>query len=284
MLLSAVMNDIWTRLCIAAVAIGKGLAHTHSFKFYIQHSKQSIRKQQCSHTNKKKGKFERKRINEENNAVSFYVMFPLLWRDWSLCYFNAQLPFSKSTWTNIQGQRCRSGRCSFLQQGSPEILILLIQCLLRWAIGNTSVSNFGTSSVPPKQGGRQHLSGTRGQPISSLLRIQPGQGTLLKELQKLSYPNSQAEVCFSFLNFAFEGKLEGDFQLLYCLNDPDRVFKHICSAEQWTGFFGEKELCRALRPIIRHLLSFLNSEKSCNVKKNWSQRSKEKGRQLTDCF
>lgn len=136
MLLFAVINDIWTRLCIAAVAIGKGLAHTHSFKFYIQHSKQSIRKQQCSHTNKKKGKFERKRINEENNAVSFYVMFPLLWRDWSLCYFNAQLPFSKSTWTNIQGQRCRSGRCSFLQQGSPEILILLIQCLLRWVIGN----------------------------------------------------------------------------------------------------------------------------------------------------
>lgn len=109
-------------------------------------------------------------------------------------------------------------------------------------------------------------------------------GYTIKQAKKLSYPNSQAEVCFNLLNFAFEGKLEADFQLLYCLDDPDRVFKHICSAELWTGFFGEQELFRALRPIMRHRLSFQNSEKSCNVKKNWSWRSKEKGRQLADCF
>lgn len=72
-----------------------------------------------------------------------------------------------------------------------------------------------------------------------------------------------------FLNCVFERKLEGnllpDIQLLYCLDDPDCVFKHICSAELWTGFFREKELRRVLMPIRRRLLLFLNSEKSCNV-------------------
>ena len=44
-------------------------------------------------------------------------------------------------------------------------------------------------------------------------------------------PNTHAEVCFNFLNLAFERKLEADIQLIYCLDGRDCVFKHICSAK-----------------------------------------------------
>lgn len=132
----------------------------------------------------------------------------------------------------------------------------------------------------PKQGGQPYLSGTHGWPISSPPRVQLEQH-LMSYRMSHTHPNID-EVCSNFLNIAFERKLKADIELLYCLDDPDCVFKHVCSAEIWTGFFEEKELCRALRVIRRCCLPFLNSEESCDVQKNWSERSKEKGRQLAD--
>lgn len=76
-----------------------------------------------------KGKIKEEIKKTMLSHFMFNLFFPFFGELGSSCYFNAQLPFSKSTWMNTEGQRCFSGRCGFLQRGGPEMLILLIQCL-----------------------------------------------------------------------------------------------------------------------------------------------------------
>lgn len=177
------------------------------------------------------------------------VYFSPLWRTRMLCAILVlRLSLSKSTWMNTEGQRYHSEGHSCLQRSSPEIFILLIQCLFRWMMGSASLSNFARPFYFILLWGRE-VNRVLVEPINGPYppgwkqnRMHNIMGYKISDM----YLNILPEVCLNFISFAFERKLEADIQLL-CFDVPDYVFKHICSSELWTGFFGGKTIMQSIK-------------------------------------